>query len=309
MEMKCNLIIDSCCDLPADVVEHEGVYLLQFPYYDDEGQYLDDLYRSRSAHDFYESMRNGNQPHTAQLPIPSLRAAFEWAHDQGKPAVFLSFTSGLSGTFSTASLLLSQMQEEIPDLDVRLVDTKLASIAEALLVYEAINQCEKGLSADEMVAWAEEARFFVNRQFMVDDLDALRRGGRIPATVAFAGSKLDVKPLLGIDNDGKLTLTGVARGRKKGLKALVDFYQKNKREDAPDHHVIIGNADCPKDAERLTALLSKEDDSLMFLQTSIGPVIGSHVGPGMIALVFWGKDCREELSMADRIASKVRGKK
>lgn len=309
MEIKCNLIIDSCCDLPAEVVDHEGVYLLQFPYYDDEGQYLDDLYRSRSAHDFYESMRNGNEPHTAQLPIPSLRAAFEWAHEQGKPAVFLSFTSGLSGTFGTASVLLSQMREEIPDLDVRLVDTKLASIAEALLVYEAINQRDKGLSADEMVAWAEEARFFVNRQFMVDDLEALRRGGRIPATVAFAGSKLDVKPLLGIDNDGKLTLTGVARGRKKGLKALVDFYQKNKAEDAPDRHVIIGNADCPKDAERLTTLLSKDDDSLMFLQTSIGPVIGSHVGPGMIALVFWGKDCREELSMADRIASKVRSKK
>ncbi len=309
MEIKCNLIIDSCCDLPAEVVDHEGVYLLQFPYYDDEGQYLDDLYRSRSAHDFYESMRNGNEPHTAQLPIPSLRAAFEWAHEQGKPAVFLSFTSGLSGTFGTASVLLSQMKEEIPDLDVRLVDTKLASIAEALLVYEAINQRDKGLSADEMVAWAEEARFFVNRQFMVDDLEALRRGGRIPATVAFAGSKLDVKPLLGIDNDGKLTLTGVARGRKKGLKALVDFYQKNKAEDAPDRHVIIGNADCPKDAERLTTLLSKDDDSLMFLQTSIGPVIGSHVGPSMIALVFWGKDCREELSMADRIASKVRSKK
>ncbi len=89
----------------------------------------------------------------------------------------------------------------------------------------------------------------------------------------------------------------------------MDFYQKNKGEGATDSHVIIGNADCPKDAERLTALLSKEDDSLMFLQTSIGPVIGSHVGPGMIALVFWGKDCRDELSMADRIANRVRSKK
>lgn len=309
MDIKCNLIIDSCCDLPSEVVDREGVYLLKFPYFDEQGEHLDDLYSTRTAHDFYESMRNGSEPHTAQLPMPALRAAFEWAHEQGKPAVFLCFTSGLSGTYDTACLCLDQMKAEMPDLDVRVVDTKLASIAEALLVYEALHQREKGLTAEEMVAWAEEARYFVDRQFMVEDLDALRRGGRIPASVAFAGSKLDVKPLLGIDADGKLALTGVARGRKKGIKALCEYYFKRRSSDAPGQSVIIGNADCPKDAERLMALLSKEDESLMFLETNIGPVIGSHVGPGMIAIVFWGQDSREDVSMADRIANKVRGRK
>ncbi len=309
METKCNLIIDSCCDLPAEVVNREGVRLLQFPYYDNEGEYFDDLYETRTPKEFFDSMRDGNEPHTAQLPMPAMREAFEWAAEQGKPAVFLCFSSGLSGTFDTAALLLSQMKEENPELDIQLVDTKLASVAEGLFVYEAINQREKGLTADEMVAWANEARYFLNCQFMVEDLEALRRGGRIPASVAFAGSKLDVKPLLSIDLDGKLTLTGVARGRKKGLKALVEYYQKNKSEDTAESKIIIANADCPKDAERLAGLLSKEDDTLMYLQCSIGPVIGSHVGPGMIALVFWGKDVRQEISMADRIANKVRGNK
>ncbi len=309
METKCNLIIDSCCDLPAEVVNREGVRLLQFPYYDNEGEYFDDLYETRTPKEFFDSMRDGNEPHTAQLPMPAMREAFEWAAEQGKPAVFLCFSSGLSGTFDTAALLLSQMKEENPELDIQLVDTKLASVAEGLFVYEAINQREKGLTADEMVAWADEARYFLNCQFMVEDLEALRRGGRIPASVAFAGSKLDVKPLLSIDLDGKLTLTGVARGRKKGLKALVEYYQKNKSEDTAESKIIIANADCPKDAERLAGLLSKEDDTLMYLQCSIGPVIGSHVGPGMIALVFWGKDVRQEISMADRIANKVRGNK
>lgn len=308
METKCNLIIDSCCDLPHEVVEREGVYLLKFPFFNESGEHLDDLYRSTTAHDFYEGMRNGDQPHTAQIPMPSLRAAFEWAHEQGKPAVYLGFSSGLSGTFDTACLQLEAAKADIPDLDVRMVDTKLASIAEALLVYEAIRQRERGLSADEMVAWAEEARFFVNAQFMVEDLESLRRGGRIPSSVAFAGSKLDVKPLLGIDTDGKLSLTGVARGRKKGIRALAEYYQKRADADANGHTVVIGNADCPKDAERLMSLLTKEDDSLMFLESSIGPVIGSHVGPGMLAIVFWGPDAREEMSMADRIASKVRKK-
>lgn len=104
MDIKCNLIIDSCCDLPYEVVDRDGVYLLKFPYIDDEGEHLDDLYRSRSAHDFYESMRNGSEPQTAQIPMPALREAFEWAHEQGKPAVYLSFSSGLSGTFDTACL-------------------------------------------------------------------------------------------------------------------------------------------------------------------------------------------------------------
>ena len=118
-----------------------------------------------------------------------------------------------------------------------------------------------------------------------------------------------MKPLLGIDADGKLTLTGVARGRKKGIKALCEYYLKRRSSDAPGQNVVIGSADCPKDAERLMGLLSKEDNSLMFLESSIGPVIGSHVGPGMIAIVFWGQDCRADISMADRIANKVRGKK
>ena len=309
MDIQCNLIIDSCCDLPHEVVNLEGVSLLKFPYIDGEGEHLDDLFSTRTAHDFYEAMRNGSEPHTAQIPMTALREAFEWAHEQGKPAVYLGFSSGLSGTFDTACLYLEQVKQEIPDLDVRMVDTQVASIAEGFLVYEAMRQRERGLTADEMVAWAEEAHFFVDRQFMVDDLDALRRGGRIPASVAYAGSKLDVKPLLGITADGKLAVTGVARGRKKGIKALYEYYLKRRSSDAPGQNVVIGNADCPKDAERLMNLLSKEDDSLMFLETNIGPVIGSHVGPGMIAIVFWGQDARNDISMADRIANKVRGKK
>lgn len=309
MDIQCNLIIDSCCDLPHEVVNREGVYLLKFPYIDGEGEHLDDLFSTRTAHDFYEAMRNGSEPHTAQIPMTALREAFEWAHEQGKPAVYLGFSSGLSGTFDTACLYLEQVKQEIPDLDVRMVDTQVASIAEGFLVYEAMRQRERGLTADEMVAWAEEAHFFVDRQFMVDDLDALRRGGRIPASVAYAGLKLDVKPLLGITADGKLAVTGVARGRKKGIKALYEYYLKRHSSDAPGQNVVIGNADCPKDAERLMNLLSKEDDSLMFLETNIGPVIGSHVGPGMIAIVFWGQDARNDISMADRIANKVRGKK
>ena len=302
------MIIDSCCDLPASVVDVPGVEVLGFPYLMDGEEHIDDLYATMTAHDFYEAMRKGSEPSTAQLPIPVVTDAFTRAAESGVPTVYLSFTSGLSGSFNTAELIRDQVLADYPDAELYVVDTKLASIAEGLLVYEAIRQRALGLSALELVEWASEARFFVNEQFMVEDLDSLKRGGRIPASVAFAGAKLDVKPMLDISLDGNLSLTGVARGRKKGIRQLAEFYRKNAAETNRGGKVVIGSSDCPKDVERLKAELYKVDESLLFLETSIGPVIGSHVGPGMIAIAFMGIDSREDLSVSDRIAKKVRRK-
>lgn len=307
MEPSCNLIIDSCCDLPPEVVDREGVHLLSFPYYDSAGEHFDDLFKESSAQDFYNGMRKGEEPHTAQLTMQMLRDAFEWAHAQGKPAVYLAFSSGLSGTFDTACLVLEQMKREIPDLDITLVDTRLASTAEALLVHEALRQREQGLTASELAAWAEEARYYVRAIFMVDDLDALRRGGRIPAALATAGAKLDVKPLMTFALDGTLALKGIARGRKKGLKAMCDFYAKT-RQDQDVEIVAIGDADCKKDAKRLSEMVKDVEETAIVLDTNVGPVIGSHVGPGMVSLVFWGTDMRSDLSVADKIANKIRSK-
>jgi len=307
-DIKCNVIIDSCCDLPASVVDVPGVEVLRFPYLMNGEDRLDDMYTTMTAHDFYEAMRNGAVPSTAQVPIMMLTDMFKRAIESGVPTVYLSFTSGLSGSCNTAMLVRDQLVAENPGAELYVVDTKLASIAEGLLVYEAIRQRARGLSAQELVEWAEEARYFVNEQFMVEDLESLKRGGRIPASVAFAGSKLDVKPMLDISLDGQLSLTGVARGRKKGIRQLAEYYRKHAIEPGSGGKIVIGCADCPKDVERLKAELYKVDETLLFLETSIGPVIGSHVGPGMLAIAFMGEDSREELSVSDRIARKVKGK-
>ncbi len=304
---KCNLIIDSCCDLPPELVDRDGVYLLKFPYIMDGESLDDDLFRTRTAADFYGAMREGAEPSTSQVSIPALTEAFEAAAASGVPTVYLCFSSGLSGSYDAAVLVRDQVAAAHPDAELYVVDTHLASIAEGLLVYEALEQRAKGLTAEEMVRWAEEARYFVNEKFMVEDLDALRRGGRIPGSVAVAGAALDVKPLLVIAADGTLSLSGVARGRKKGLRALVDFYAKHAAPAGSAQCVLVGHADAPKDAARLKDLLLKENDSILVLECNIGPVIGSHVGPGMVAAVFWGGDKRDELSVADRIARKVKG--
>ena len=306
MNAKCNLIIDSCCDLPFEVVDRPSVELLKFPYVSEYGERLDDLFVTRTAHDFYESMRKGEHPKTAQIPYVDMISAFERAIVSGVPTVYLAFSSGLSGNFETACMIRDKLIEENPSAELYLVDTKLASIAEGLLVYEAIRQQDRGLSAQELAQWAEEARFFVRSIFMIDDLEHLARGGRMPVSISHAGAKLDVKPLLGFDLTGKLTFMSVARGRKKAIRQMVDYYAKHAT-DTPGQRIIVGNADCPKDAERLMDAVTKVDETVPIVCANTGPVIGCHVGPGMLSMVFWGRDLREDLSVADRIALKIKG--
>lgn len=306
MAAQCNLIIDSCCDLPLSMLQIEGVDTLNFNYVMNDGDHEDDFYQSITPHEFYEKIRNGETPSTSQASPAATEAAWRRAAESGIPTVYLCFSSALSSNYSTAAALLTQVKEEFPDAPLYLVDLMIGSTPEGLLVLEALRQRDSGLSAEELVEWAEQARYFVQTAFMVDDLDALHRGGRIPASVAAAGSALNVKPLLTFDTSGHLALTGAARGRKKGLKQMAEFFAKEHDTQGGSPVVLIGNADCPKDAEALRDLLAKQDESITVVQHNIGATIGSHVGPGMVSISFWGGDRRENMSVADRIAAKIK---
>lgn len=296
MTTKCNLILDSCCELPPAMLKRDGVFLLNYVYTLDGETHIDDLFEHSSPHEFYEGMRNGAKPQTSQLPIPMLTEVFQKVMNADRPAVFLSFTSGLTGTLDTARTIYEGLCAENPDAQpVHIFDTKLAATAEGLLVHEALIQWEKGLTAEEMVSWAESAAPHVNEMFVVDDLESLRRGGRIPSALAVIGSKLDVKPLLDIEVEtGKLRSCGIARGKKKAIKQMVGLFTKTIPErDRNGRLLIIGNADCPDDAKRLEEMLRKTATDLQIMHCNIGPVIGSHVGPGMLSMVFWGPDSRK----------------
>ena len=292
MNAKCNLIVDSCCDLPPNIVNRPGVELVRFPFVNEEGEHLDDLWQSADMEAFYGRMRKGSSPTTSHATASELRRVFEHAIECGTPTVYLSFSSGLSSHFEHARAVLEEVLSEHPGADLRMVDTRLASTGEAQLVYEAIRKRDEGLTADEMEEWVKEARFFVNVYFMVDDLDALRRGGRIPKVVAFAGSKLSVKPLLTIAADGNLAMAGAARGRKKGLRALAEKFAEDADPVAPSV-ACLGHASCGDDMHKLEKMLSGDGNTLKCIRQPIGPVIGSHVGPGMVSIAFWGRDRRE----------------
>lgn len=303
---KCRLIIDSCSDLPLDVVEAAGVDCLKFPFIMNDGEHKDDFWKTMAPKEFYDRMRKGEVSGTAQVPIPEITEHFEMCAKDGTPTVYLGFSSALSGTFATIEQVAEDIRAKYPDFELYVVDTKLAAIAEGLLAYEAINQRDRGLTAKQLADWATEARWFVNCLFTVDELEYLRRGGRIPSAAATIGSKLNIKPLLAFSLDGSLSLVGVARGRKKSLKALVKCYDEGHEE----HHgsnsvVLVGSADSDGDAKWVEEHLDRPEEALPAVRCTIGPVIGSHVGPGMVAVSFWGSDRREKISIADRIANKV----
>jgi DegV family protein with EDD domain len=301
---RCNIIIDSCCDLPKSVVDTLDVDLLQFPFASDDGEHSDDLGVSMPAHEFFDRMRKGEQPTTMQIPANVFEEHFKDALESGVPTVYLSFSSGLSGSYDTACLVAENLKSEYPDGELHVVDTKLASIAEGLIVLEACHQRERGLSAEELAAWVLEARNFVHGFFTLDNFEALRRGGRIPDIAAYAGTKLDIKPILTFDIDGALSLFSVTRGRKKSLRALGDVYA-NRPPEAGKTPVIVASADAPHDADNLEGRVTKQTPGVLVIRTSIGPVIGSHVGPGMVAVSFFGPDRRKSIPITDRIAKRV----
>ena len=303
---KCRLVLDSCCDLPQQVLQDAQIEYFQFPFSMNDGEHLDDLWQSMQAKEFYRRLRKGEVSGTAQIPLAELNEKFEsWATD-GTPTVYLAFSSGLSGTFETVERLAEQLKKDHPDFEFHVVDTKLASIAEGLLAYEAIRQLDKGLTAQQLATWATEARWYVNCGFTIDELECLRRGGRIPDMAASAGSKLKIKPMLDFHLDGTLNLKGVARGRKKALKTLVSIYDEGHSQgNGSDEVVLMAHSDCESDMRWVEEHLDRPEGSVPVLQCEIGPVIGSHVGPGMVAIAFWGTDRRENVSIADRIANKL----
>ncbi len=290
-ERKCNLVIDSCCDLPYELVQKMNVGTLYFPFEMSDGTHLDDFWQSMTAEEFYGLMRSdAERPTTAQIPITVIREKLIEIAKSGVPTVMCCFTAALSGTFDTIVNEIEDIRKKYTSIEIYAIDCCLASVAEGFLVVECVRQLDAGLTAAELAAWIEEARYFVNAYFTVDDLKYLKRGGRIPAIVASAGSKLDIKPILTFSLDGHLEIHSMVRGRKKAIRTIAKLMNETIIEPSRGK-IVVSNADCKEDMDTLMSLYTGEPTE--FLECSVGPVIGSHVGPGMLAASFWGPDRRK----------------
>lgn len=298
------IMADTCGDFNPEVVRALGIELIEFPYTIDGVEHLDNLFEDQSAHEFYNQMRHGTYPKTSAVTPGRYYEIFKEAAQKGRPTIYLAFTRGLSSSVEAAKTARDMIKEEFPDFELYVIDNKCPSAAAELLTMETVHQANLGMSAKDLADWVKEARYFVHGYFTLDSFDALARGGRMPAAAASIGSKLDMKPELSFDTSGALTLKKICRGKKKALKAIIEDF-KEKSDGERSMPIGIMTADAEKEGDFLEALLRREPgcETIPVIRSSISPILGSHVGPNMVAMVFWGRDRREKKTLASHISS------
>jgi len=285
--METVLLIDSCADLPRSYVEKNGLPYISLVCNFKGKEYKDDFGNTLSYKEFYTAVRDGEMPSTSQVNVYVYTEIFKKYTMEGKSIIYLGFSSALSGSLNSAKLAKDMVCEEFQDADITVIDSKSASLGEGLLVYYANDMLKSGASKDEVVSWLESNKLKMNHWFTVDDLGHLKRGGRVSGAAAFVGTLLDIKPVMQVDDEGRLVPMSKVKGRKKSIKTLFEMLKENIV--SPEEQVIaISHGDCIEDAEYLKEMIKKEYKVKDFIINEVGPVIGSHSGPGTLALFFIG---------------------
>lgn len=280
------IISDNTCDLPDNIYKQLGLKIMCLSYTMGGVEYSKD--NALSISEFYAKMREGEMTKTSQITREDIEKTFTEALNSGLDILYIGFSSGLSGSYDSARIAAEELSPKYPDSKIRTVDSLCASIGEGLFVYKAAQMKKEGKSIDEVYQWCEDNKLHLCHMFTVNDLMFLHRGGRVSKASAIAGSILGIKPILHVDNDGHLIPIGKIRGRKQSLEALVNEMDKrlgNYKNDT----IGISHGDCIEDAEYVKKLVEKKYGIKNFIINHVGPVIGSHSGPGTIALFFLGE--------------------
>lgn len=283
------IITDATCDLPVDIIKNLDIVVLPMEFIMDNVIYShhpDE--RDMSFHEFYSHLRMGKMSTTSQINYNTYKSVFSDILNQGKHILYISFSSGLSGTYNASRLVINDLKEEFPNKKIFTVDSLSASIGEGLLVYSAALKKQEGYSIDYLKQWIESKRLEVCHWFAVDDLEHLKRGGRISGVQASIGNMLNLKPILSVDEEGKLVSISKVRGKKKSHHYLLQRL-KDDGVNIKNQVIIIGHAACEEDALSLKNQILEEDLVKEVLISDIGPIIGTHTGAGMIALTFMGQ--------------------
>ncbi len=281
------IMTDSTTDLPNDFVNKNNIVVLPMTFSldgKDYKNYPDN--RELSPKDFYDLMRDGKQPITAQVNSEEFITIAEPIL-KDKDILYICFSSALSGTYNSVRLGAEDLKEKYPDSNIKLVDSKLASMGEGLLVYYANKFKQEGQTLEENYNSCESKKKEVISWFTVSDIETLRRGGRVSNVAAFLAKALKIKPILHVSEDGKLMAMDKVRGRKASLKTLIDEMEARVLVDRNDV-VFISHGDCIDDANYVKELITEKFGITNFMINEIGPVIGAHSGPDTIALFYVG---------------------
>lgn len=284
------IITDSGADLPKYLADELDVAVLPL-HFTIKGKEYADLpdRRDMEPHELYDLLRQGEMGKTSALNANDYIEIMTPILEAGQDILVIAFSSGLSTTYQSSVIAVEELKEKYPDRQICTVDTLAASLGQGLLVWYASKMRSEGKSLEEVRSWLEENKLNLAHWFTVDDLNHLKRGGRVSATTALVGTMLSIKPVLHVDNEGHLISMSKARGRAASLKALVDKMEATAIDPA-NQTVFISHGDSEEDAKKVAAMVKERFGVETKVIDYVGPVIGCHAGPGVIALFFLGSE-------------------
>ncbi|WP_288221764.1 DegV family protein [uncultured Clostridium sp.] len=287
--MNIKLITDSACDLSIDYIKENNIDVASLMV-NLNGEFIpDDLGQTLSHKDFYKAVKEGAMPSTTQVNVGTFYDMFTKYVEKGDAILYIGLSSALSGTVSSATTAREMVLEEHPDAIIHVVDSLSVSVGEGALIYKAVEMIKNNRTLEDIVNYLESIKRKVIHAITVDDLNHLKRGGRISGAVAAVGGLLGIKPTLKIDDEGKVVAGEKVKGRKKALKSLVNQIG-TKGDNIEEQAIFICNADSLEDALQVKTMILEEYNVKDVVITSIGAVIGTHGGPGTIGVVFIGKE-------------------
>lgn len=282
------IMTDSCCDMTAGMAQELGLVVLPLSLQMGEAVYRNFLDgREIGFEEFYARIRSGKLATTSAVSVGDFSAAMRPVLESGRDILCINFSSALSTTYQSAVIAAEDLRGEFPDAKIFVVDSLCASLGQGLLVYLCAQEQQKGRPIEEVHAYAEETKGSICHWFTVDDLNHLKRGGRVSAATALFGTMLSIKPVMHVDDGGHLVPVSKARGRKASLLALVDHMAQTALDPA-EGTVFISHGDCEQDARFVADEITRRFGNRNIHLNFVGPVIGNHSGPGTVALFFVG---------------------
>ncbi len=281
------IVTDSGTDFPEAYVQKQKNMIIVPMMYQIEGQFHTPDGSDESTRAFYAKLRSGVVATTSQVTIETWKETFEKLLADGQDVLCITFSSALSGTYEAAASAKEQLKTEFPNGKLFLIDSKCASLGHGLLVHHALQMRDSGANIEDTAQWVTDNLQKVIHWFTVDDLQFLRRGGRVSATSAYLGGIMKIKPILQVNEEGKLIPREKVQGRKRSLRELFEKVKENAVEPTKQT-IFISHGDCLEEAEWLASILRDELHVKDVLISFIGPVIGSHSGPGTMAIFFMG---------------------
>lgn len=281
------IITDSCCDLPYEVLEEHNIAFIPMFINLDGKEYVDDLGKTFNQENFLEKIKDGGQPSTTQINVGRYLEYFKEYADKKIPLLYVAFSSGLSGSYNSACQAIEMLKEEYDEVPIYVIDSKAASLGEGIFVLEADRLRKDGKTIEATVDWLEENKGKVHSWVTVNDLKHLERGGRISKTAAALGGLLNVKPIINVSPEGKLQNVDKVRGRNKALKTVVE--ETMKTIVAPlSQTVYIAYAGDKEAAEKVKVQLLETKNVKAVICYPLGPTIASHTGYGCVAVFSMG---------------------